>query len=145
MTTDTPEFGHMERVEVYFDELDSFRTLHHARYLTLVDRALAAYWAAQGYLNDGAAQAPDTFQLVRAVEITYDRPIQSYGPVLAHFWVERIGETSLVVGFRLLPVEGTRPVAHGRRVTVRIDPMSQRPAPWSDQARADLEKLMGSL
>jgi acyl-CoA thioesterase FadM len=36
---------HTETVMVYFDDLDAMGVVHNAKYVTLFERALAAYWA----------------------------------------------------------------------------------------------------
>ena len=136
------EHGALQPAEVHFDDLDAFRTLHNARYVALLDRALGAYWASKGYRNDAEASAPDTFQLVREVCITFDRPIRDYGQVLLHFWAERVGTTSLTVAFRFVSLDGAQEYAHGRRVTIKVDPVTDRPAEWSVAGRADLEALL---
>ncbi len=141
--TSTVTYGDVRTVEVHFDDLDSFRTLYHPRYITLVDRAISQYWAAKGYLNHTEGSSPDSFQFIRSVEIEYERPIRDYGHVLVHFWVEKIGTTSLKYGFRLLSENGAHVHAHGSRVMVRFDPATQRPTSWTDQARGDLEQLLG--
>jgi acyl-CoA thioester hydrolase len=82
------------------------------------------------------------YQLVREVSITFDFPIRDYGQVLLHFWSEEVGRTSLTIGFRVVSLDGTQQYAHGRRVTVEVDPVTQRPAAWSEAGRSDLEALL---
>ena len=136
------DFGAARPVDVYFDQLDVFRTLNHPHFLTLLDRAVLAYWESKGYHNDGDLDAPDTLQFVRDIAITYDRPIRDYGPVVVHFWVERIGTTSYTIGFRFASPEGTEEYAHGSRVMVKIDPATMRPAPWTERALRDFRELL---
>jgi acyl-CoA thioester hydrolase len=52
-----------------------------------------------------------------------------------HFWLEQFGETSGDYRFRFLSPDGRTVHAEGRRVIVRLDPASLRPAPWTDAAR----------
>jgi acyl-CoA thioester hydrolase len=136
------EHGALQPAEVHFDDLDAFRTLHHGRCVMLVDRALASYWTSKGYRSDATVSAPDAFQLVREVSITFDFPIRDYGQVLVHFCSEEVGRTSLTIGFRVVSLDGTQQYAHGRRVTVKVDPVTQRPAAWSEAGRSDLEALL---
>jgi acyl-CoA thioester hydrolase len=56
-----------------------------------------------------------------------------------HFWAERVGETSAVYGFRF--VTGDVVHAEGRRIIVKLDPATLRPAPWSDAGRAAFATL----
>ncbi|XVV15016.1 acyl-CoA thioesterase [Actinoplanes sp. CA-131856] len=138
----TIEYGAVQPVEVYYDQLDAARTLYHGEYVRLVDRAATAYWESQGYHHDVDEPEAETFILVRDFSITFDRPIRSYGPVLIHLWIERIGTTSYVMGFRVLSASGPEEYAHGSRVLVSIDPATMRPAPITGRSLEDLRKLL---
>src|ERR1700755_1035413 len=133
------EFGVVQPVEVYFDQLDPLRPLHHAQYVLLVDRAVSSYWDTRGYHHDAELTQPDTFFLVREVSLTYDLPIMDYGPVMVHFWIDRIGNTSYVQGFRVLSAGGNVEHAHGTRVLIKGDPDTMRPSPITGQGLEDLQ------
>jgi acyl-CoA thioester hydrolase len=136
------EFGVVQPVEVYFDQLDALRTLHHGQYILLVDRALSAYWETKGYHHDAELTQPDTFHLVREVSIIFDRPIRDYGRVNLHFWIERIGNTSYVLGFRIVSADGTEEYAHGTRAEIKVDPATMRPSPITGRGLEDLQELL---
>ncbi|NMO54037.1 acyl-CoA thioesterase [Actinoplanes sp. TBRC 11911] len=139
------EFGAVQPVEVYFDQLDALRTLHHAQYVLLVDRAVASYWEEKGYHHDAELTQPDTFFLVREISITYDQPILDYGPVLVHHWIDRIGTTSYVQGFRVVAADGGTEYAHGTRVLIKVDPKTMRPSPITGPALEDLRGLLRAV
>ncbi|MEU6022551.1 hotdog domain-containing protein [Micromonospora sp. NPDC047134] len=130
------EYGHVEHAMVHFDDLDAMGILHNARYALLLERALTAYWSANGVaLRNGKATTPDVFHAVREFAITYQAPITGTGPVGVHFWVEHLGTSSAVYGFRFHSLDGMTGYAEGRRAVVRLDPATLRPAPWTDLAR----------
>jgi acyl-CoA thioester hydrolase len=128
-------------VDIYFDELDVFGMMHYTRYLGLVDRAWIRYWTDRGYHWDTTGRSPDTFALPRQASITYERPIEGHGTVAVRFWSESVGRSSLVMGFRITPTHEGWAYATGRRTSIKIDPATRRPAPWTDAARADLESI----
>ncbi len=123
---------------VYFDDLDAFRILHNSRYLLLFERAIGAFWERLGW-NRGGADNPDQHHLVRENRVEYLRPVEGVGEVRVRIWVEKLGRSSLVFGFRMLPMEEDVDYASGTRVLVRVDPVTRRPVPWSDDLRARLQ------
>jgi acyl-CoA thioester hydrolase len=135
--------GVLEPVQVYFDDLDAMGLLHNSRYALLVERAIGAYWNRLGWSADPARSAfKDVFLAVREFKVTYNVPVAGAGELLVHFWIERLGRTSGVYGFRV--VSGDRAVVHaeGYRVNVNLDPATLRPAPFSDELRAAAEPLL---
>ncbi|MFI6079006.1 acyl-CoA thioesterase [Actinoplanes sp. NPDC051343] len=136
------DYGLLVPIDIHFDQLDPYHVVYHTHYLTLIDRAMHAHWNSKGLHAADEENGPDSFQLVREVTITYERPIRRDGRVWAHVWVESVGTTSYTHGFRLLSPDGTKQYAHGKRVLIKVDPSTQRPAPWSDEARAVLGELL---
>ncbi|WP_213454598.1 acyl-CoA thioesterase [Rhizomonospora bruguierae] len=131
------EYGHAEPIEIHFDELDAMGLVHNARYAVLLERALAGYWARYGHsYRGGRPTSPDAFTAVREFTIAYQVPIRGTGEVLVHFWLEHLGGSSAVYGFRFVSPDGSTTYAEGRRVNVRLDPATLRPAPWTDAARS---------
>ncbi len=127
--------GHVESVTVHFDDLDAMGIVHNARYAVLLERALTAYWAPRGHsFQNGRPTSPDVVHAVAEFTIRYLAPIRGTGPVDVHFWVERLGESSVVYGFRFTSGETVH--AEGRRTIVKLDPTTMRSAAWSADARA---------
>ncbi|RKS80320.1 acyl-CoA thioester hydrolase [Motilibacter peucedani] len=142
MPEDTPA-GAVETVDVHFDDLDALGMLHNSRYVVLVERALAAYWTARGYsFRYGKPTKPDVIQVVRELRITYSVPVLHPGPLSVHFWVAKVGTTSVTYRFRVESADRSVVHAEGSRVVVRVDPESGRPTPWTDEARADAQALL---
>ncbi|MEU9831363.1 thioesterase family protein [Streptosporangium sp. NPDC048047] len=135
--------GVFERVQVHFDDLDAMGLLHNSRYALLVERAVGAYWQRLGWAADPARSAfKDVFLAVREFKVTYHAPIAGAGEPTVHFWIERIGRTSNVYGFRVLSPDRTVLHADGYRVNVNLDPATLRPTPFSDELRAAAEPLL---
>ena len=130
---------HEEVMGVYFDDLDPFQILHNARYLLLFERTLGAFWAHLGFGGFQDEDSPDRFHFVRANHIEYQRPVRGVGRVRVRVWVERLGQTSLTFGFRMMSMHEDSDYATGTRTVVRVDPKTHRPAPWT----ADFREMLG--
>jgi acyl-CoA thioester hydrolase len=129
---------HEEVMGVYFDDLDPFQILHNARYLLLFERTLGEFWAQLGLGGLQDEHNPDRFHFVRANTVEYISPHRGVGRVRIRVWVQHLGNTSLVFGFRLMPIDEDRDHARGTRTIVRVDPESWRPQRWTDEFRARL-------
>lgn len=139
----TVDYGHVESMVIHFDDLDAMGLVHNGRYAVLLERALTPYWAARGHsFANGRATSPDTFHAVREFSISYLTPIRGTGEVAVHFWLEKFGETSAEYHFRFLSPDGRTVHAEGRRVIIRLDPASLRPASWTEAGRAVAATLM---
>ncbi|HEX5543001.1 MAG TPA: hotdog domain-containing protein [Micromonospora sp.] len=137
------EFGQVEPVVVYFDDLDPLGVVHNARYAVLLERALSRYWAAHGHsFANGRPTSPDVVHAVREFTITYRQPIRGTGRIAVHFWLNHFGTTGAEYGFRFLSADGGTVYADGRRAIVRLDPATLRPTEWSDAARAVAATLL---
>lgn len=121
---------------VYFDDLDAFRILHNARYLLLMERTIGSFWQHLGWgtIADDADN-PDQHHLVRAQHISYERPVRGTGRVRCRIWVDRLGRSSLTMGFSILPLDEDRPFAHGTRTLVKVHPATQNAVPWTAEFR----------
>jgi acyl-CoA thioester hydrolase len=129
--------GVIEPVMVHFEDLDAMGVVHNGRYVLLLERALAAYWTRAGWAFDPAASTfKDVFFVVREFTITYHVPITRVGHVHVQLWLDHLGTTSAVYGFRVLSQDQTVTHAEGRRVQVRLDPATLRPAAIGPELRA---------
>ena len=132
-------------VQVHFDDLDAMGLLHNSRYALLVERGISAYWAEQGWNFDPAiSRFKDIYLAVREFKITYNAPIAGACEVQVEFWMDRMGRTSGVYGFRILSADGTIVHADGYRVNVNLDPATFRPAPFSAELRTASEPLFAA-
>ena len=137
-------YGVTETVDVHFEDLDAQGVVHNARYVLLLERAMSAYWTRNGYPWDPSSpQFMSVFFVVKEFTITYHAPITRPGPVSVQFWIDRLGTTSAVYGFRVVSQDETVTYAEGRRVQVRLDPTTLRPAVIGPELRAACEPLLG--
>jgi acyl-CoA thioester hydrolase len=134
---DVAPYGDVVHLPVHFDDLDALGMLHNARYAVLVERAIVAWWTGHGVsFAGGQPTTPDAFNVVREYAITFHRPVRGTGEVAIHFWLDRMGESSADYRFRVTSPDGGTVFAEGRRVNIRIDPATMRPAPWTADGRA---------
>ena len=137
-------YGVTETVDVHFEDLDAQGVVHNARYVLLLERAMSAYWTRNGYPWDPSSpQFMSVFFVVKEFTITYHAPITRPGPVSVQFWIDHLGTTSAVYDFRVVSRDGTVTYAEGRRVQVRLDPTTLRPAVIGPELRAACEPLLG--
>jgi acyl-CoA thioester hydrolase len=126
----------IEHVDVHFDDLDLMGIVHNARYAVLIERAIAAYWIREGFPFDSSKG----LLAVAEFTINYRVPIYRVGPVGVEFWIDRLGTSSAVYGYRVVSDEVVH--ADGKRVMIQIDPLTRRPSPWPADTRAIAEKLL---
>jgi acyl-CoA thioester hydrolase len=96
------------------------------------------FWANRGY----SRHSPDAQQVIREMTISYHTPITELGEVSVELWVERVGRTSADFRFAIRSADNAVLHAEGRRVSVRLDPKTHRPAPWSDEVRRVMTALI---
>jgi acyl-CoA thioester hydrolase len=143
MTDLAVDYGHLAHVPVHFDDLDALGVLHNARYAVLVERAMTNWWAERGVsFAGGRPTTPDAFNVVREYAITFHQPVRGTGEIAIHFWLATLGTTSADYRFRCTSLDGEMVYAEGRRVNIRLDPRSMRPAPWTEEGRALASTLL---
>ena len=136
-------YGHLEPCFVYYDDLDAVGILHNTRYAVLLERALGAFWARHGYtFADGVFTQPDACVAVAEFSIKYRAPVRGSGEIGIHFWLEVLSDSSAVYGFWVLSADGATVHADGRRVHIRLDPATLRPATWTPACRVLAQTLL---
>jgi len=137
------EYGVARQVVVHFDDLDPAAVVHNARYALLLERAIGTWFAEHGYtFANGAPSSSDMMAGVREFVITYHVPIRGTGPVDVHFWIDKLGRSSAVYGFRFLSPDHRTVYAEGRRVMVKMDFRAGTPLPWTDEGLALVARLV---
>jgi acyl-CoA thioester hydrolase len=135
--TETVPYGDVVHLPVHFDDLDAMGVLHNARYAVLMERAMSLWWAERGVsFSGGRPSTPDAVNVVREYAITFHAPVRGTGEIGVHFWLESMGTSSADYRFRVISADGATVFAEGRRVNIRMDPATMRPAPWTEHGRA---------
>ena len=130
---------------IHFDELDPMHLLHNARYAVHAERAAIAFYRSVGRRWErNVADNPDQFHVVRELQVEFLRPFQGTGEMRVELWVEKLGATSCIYGFRCLSEDGSVIHARGRRAIVKLDPASFRPLPWTAAFREAHARLLHS-
>lgn len=128
---------------VFFDDLDAMGMLHNSRYLVLAERANSAFFEANGWRFQADPRLnPDQFYVVREQWIRYIEPVRGPSDIAVEMWVARLGESSATYAFRVSSADGERAHAEIRRVQVKLDPATLRPAPWTPTLRSQLQGLL---
>jgi acyl-CoA thioester hydrolase len=134
---------HTETVPVFFEDLDAMGVVHNGKYATLLERALAGYWTRAGWPYDpGQRRFAEVLFAVREFAITYHLPITRVGRVHVRFWLDHLGTSSLVYGFQIRSDDESVVHAEGRRVQVRLDPVTLRPAAIGAELREACRQLL---
>lgn len=139
------EMPYRSTQRVYFDDLDALNILHNMRFLLFMERARGELLQSLGFRwQDDLADNPDKYHVVAAHEIEYLAPVRGEGELSVEIWPTHLGTTSLVIAARVLPRHGS--TLHARATTrlVRLDPDTNRPAPWSDTFRSRMAPLVST-
>ncbi len=123
-------------LELRWRDLDAFNHVNNSSFLTFLEEARIRWFALLGneWVNETIAP------LLAAVQINYRQPIPYPSDVVVELFAERVGNTSLTIGHRILgqvPDAGQEAMlyADGHVVMVWIDRASGRPIPLPDFLR----------
>jgi acyl-CoA thioester hydrolase len=129
---------------VYFDDLDALNILHNVRYVLFMERARGELFNRLGFhWHDDVSKNPDKFSVIAEHKVSYLAPVRGEGDIAIDLEVSHLGKTSLIF---FATVRGLGPdapsFATGETRIVRLDPVSYRPCPWSDQFREAMRPLV---
>lgn len=128
------------RTQTHFDDLDSLWMLYHARYLNFLERAQQSFFdlVMQAECFD-PKRYPDTYQVVRDVQVRYLRSIDFVGPFFIAMRVAKVRAAGITMEFAFRSEDGQTLYAKGTRTACHLGEDHQ-PAPWSDTFRNGFEK-----
>ena len=133
MTVEGP-FRH--RAQMRFSDTDMMGHVNHARFLGYLEDARI------GLLRSAGARGADLSGggvILARMEIDYVRPLMLRDePVEVDVWVERIGTSSVTLGYRLC--QDGEVAARAASVLVAYDYSAGRSRPLRDEERAGLER-----
>ena len=121
-------------LDLRWRDLDAFNHVNNANFMTYVEEARIRWFesAISGWATD--VHAP----LLAAVQMNYRLPIPYPAHVFVELFAQRIGNTSLTLGHRIVDESG-RLHADGHSVLVWIERTGGRPVPLPDAVRAAAE------
>jgi acyl-CoA thioester hydrolase len=115
-------------IEPRWRDLDAFGHVNNSNFLTYLEEARIRWFETFDGEWVNAAMAP----LLAAVQLNYRAPIDYPSAIQVELFAERIGNTSLTVGHRILSADGSTLHADGHVVMVWIDRATGRPIPLPD-------------
>ncbi len=118
-------------MELRWRDLDAFNHVNNANFLTFVEEARIRWFESS---IDGWA-ASQHAPLLAAVQMNYRMPIPYPARIAVELLTERIGNTSLTLGHRIVGEQGQL-YADGHSVLVWIDTASGRPVQLPNGVRA---------
>ena len=111
-------------IELRWRDLDAFNHVNNSNFMTYLEEARIRWFEGTGeaWITDGY------IPLLAAVQMNYRLPIPYPSSVFVELFAERVGNSSVTLGHRILDAEG-RVHADGHCVLVWIDRTSGRPIP----------------
>lgn len=129
--------SNMKRVAVHrrFSDLDPLGHVNNVVFHDYLQEARV------GLLRDlEFVRGPGFSQVVVKQELTHRKPLlYAPEPVIVEIWVERIGNSSYTLGYRILD-EHDDVAAEATTVMAVVDPQAGRPIRMSDDLRSVLEQ-----
>ncbi len=127
----TPTLLFRMPIELRWRDLDAFNHVNNANFLTFVEEARIRWFesAIHGWATDHHAP------LLAAIRMNYRMPIPYPSAVFVELLTERVGNTSLTLGHRIVGENG-QIYADGHSVLVWIEIASGRPVQLPEGVRA---------
>ncbi len=120
-----------------WSDLDAFNHVNNARYLTFVEEARIVWLESLDgpWLTDAAAP------VVASATLNFKRPIEYPTNVFVELFTEKLGNSSVVIGHRIVADDGT---VHcdGSVVAVWVDRASGKPTPLLPAVRRAAEAML---
>ena len=112
-------------------DLDAFDHVNNSNFLTYLEEARIQWFAGLGKPWMSDTRAP----LLAAVQINYRLPIAYPSQVLVELFAQRVGNTSVTIGHRIVSADGTALHADGHVVMVWVDRASGKPVALPEAVR----------
>ena len=118
-------------VALRWRDLDAFQHVNNSNFLTYLEEARIRWFESWNgeWVNDTIAP------LLAAVQLNYRMPIPYPAAVAVELFAEKVGNTSLTVGHRIVGGDGATLYADGHVVMVWIDRAGGRPVPLPQAVR----------
>ena len=123
-------------IHLRWSDLDAFNHINNARYLTFLEQARIEWFATIGedWVTDTAAP------VVASATLNFKRPIEYPADVHVELFTERLGNSSVVIGHRIVAADGTLH-CDGHVVAVWVERRSGKPTPLPAAVRRASERI----
>lgn len=138
-----PKFVHYCQIQP--GQIDGTGRLDQHGFTSCVEHAVGAWYLSGGRGWKAQCEDSDRYHVIRDLNIEVLNPRVWATTMRIDVWVEHIDTTSCVYGFLCSSEDGNVAYARGERSVIKIDPQSQRPAPWSEPFRMQHETLLKEL
>lgn len=112
-------------------DLDAFDHVNNANFLTYLEEARIQWFVGLGKPWMSDTMAP----LLAAVQINYRLPIAYPSQVVVELFAQRVGNSSVTIGHRIVSADGTTLHADGHVVMVWVDRASGKPVALPEVVR----------
>ncbi len=127
-------------IPVRWSDLDAFNHVNNARYLTFLEQARIEWFQSieEPWVTD------EIGPVVASATLNFRRPIEYPASVFVELFTERLGNSSVVVGHRILAEDGSLH-CDGNVIVVWVDRRSGRSTPLPACVRRAAERLQSVL
>ena len=133
------ETGTLFRIPIAlrWSDLDALNHVNNARYLTFLEQARIEWFDTV----DEPWMTDEMGPVVATATLNFRRPIEYPASIAVELFTERLGNTSVTIGHRIIAADGT---VHcdGHVVAVWIDRRSGKPVPLPAAVRRSSELLL---
>ena len=124
-------------IALRWSDLDAFNHVNNARYLTFLEQARIEWFETldEPWMTDEVAP------VVANATLNFKQPIEYPASIVVELFTERLGNTSVTIGHRIVAGDGT---VHcdGHVVAVWIDRRSGKPVPLPSALRRAADLLL---
>ena len=124
-------------VPLRWSDLDAFNHVNNARYLTFIEQARIEWFESMEEPWITAASAP----VIASATLHFRRPIEYPASIFVELFCEKLGNSSVTVGHRIVAGDGTLH-CDGSVVAVWIDRATGRPTALPAGIRSASERLL---
>lgn len=124
-------------VTLRWSDLDAFNHVNNARYMTFLEQARIEWFQTIGEAWVTDACAP----VVASVTLDFRRPIEYPASVFVELFVQKLGNSSVVIGHRIVADDGTLH-ADGSVAVVWVERATGVPTPLPAAVRRASEALL---
>ena len=124
-------------VPLRWSDLDAFNHVNNARYLTFIEQARIEWFESleEPWITQDAAP------VIASATLHFRRPIEYPASIFVELFCERLGNSSVTIGHRIVAGDGT---VHcdGSVVAVWVERRSGKPTPLPDGVRSASQRLL---